>query len=682
MISSRSSYRHKDQIRSFNKRHWQRCLVLFILGVQLLLAGTSGWQKSYTFDEQNHLKYGKQIITEFSFKRFDNSKMPISAINYLAVHIYERLMNVQNGSMIRFLSRLPTMIMGVLLALTVYLWVRRMMSFTPAVASLLVVIFDPNILAHMRLATTDVPVTLMIIASLYQMYLFMVTDRKKALIWSGFFTGLSLLSKFSAAVFWGIFCCLIAIFEIIKIFLPDSFKHGELKSHVNRTLIIGCLWGSVAFFTVWAGFGGWLSFGKIKDVTWHTENAKIFSQELGNWPCPLPLAYVEGLDWCLHDDQQPVEVYYFGKIYKDPVISYYPVLLLFKTPAGTLILWLFAFFSLSKYRMTPILLKWIIMPGIVYFVLTSFFLRSQLGIRFLIVLFPLMAILISVFFKRWSNKYLLCLGWICIGWQMMSVISFYPHFIPYSNVFAGHRELFYRYFADSNVDWGQDDQAVYEKIPSFYGSPFSLAPSKPVPGIVCVRVNDLVGILAPAQKYAWLRSEFIPYDSIGYSYLLYDIPLEQWKRLVSRKDVEPLYQDVTKHQTGIQQTLYKGLQHKIPYSIDRIEKVPIISSPNDLSADPPFTIQWDTMFSIDRCGDYLIGTESDDGSAVWLNDQCIIDNTGPHNVRFECGLFRLKAGMYHLRIRYDDRGGGRFFKLYLNTADIHQDKLDRFIFPE
>jgi hypothetical protein len=48
-------------------------------------------------------------------------------------------------------------------------------------------------------------------------------------------------------------------------------------------------------------------------------------------------------------------------------------------------------------------------------------------------------------------------------------------------------------------------------------------PDEPVSGTIIVSVNNLVGITSKPETYSWLRENFQPFDTVAYSYLVYNI---------------------------------------------------------------------------------------------------------------------------------------------------------------
>ena len=56
---------------------------------------------------------------------------------------------------------------------------------------------------------------------------------------------------------------------------------------------------------------------------------------------------------------------------------------------------------------------------------------------------------------------------ILIVWQIISVVSIYPHFLAYFNEAIGGPSKGYLYVVDSNLDWGQDLKRLAEWIDKY-----------------------------------------------------------------------------------------------------------------------------------------------------------------------------------------------------------------------
>ncbi|HSC37052.1 MAG TPA: hypothetical protein VLD19_04245, partial [Chitinophagaceae bacterium] len=90
----------------------------------------------------------------------------------------------------------------------------------------------------------------------------------------------------------------------------------------------------------------------------------------------------------------------------------------------------------------------------------------------------------------------------------------------YTNPLVHDKKMAYRYFADSNLNWGQRQVAVKKFLrehPSFI-----FEPASPVAGTIVVDINNLTGI-KNTEQFRWLREQHIPVGTFEDCYLIYDI---------------------------------------------------------------------------------------------------------------------------------------------------------------
>ena len=57
-------------------------------------------------------------------------------------------------------------------------------------------------------------------------------------------------------------------------------------------------------------------------------------------------------------------------------------------------------------------------------------------------------------------------------------------------------------------------------------------------------------------------------------------------------------------------------------------------------------------------GQWRFSTVSDDGSALYIGDQRIVDNDGTHGMQERTGAIGLEAGVHAIRVEFFERGGG------------------------
>ena len=92
----------------------------------------------------------------------------------------------------------------------------------------------------------------------------------------------------------------------------------------------------------------------------------------------------------------------------------------------------------------------------------------NLGHRHLLPVFGPVAVCMGGVAGWWIRRWPKAVGVVVAGcalWLGVITISIYPDYLSYFNVFAGGPEGGYRYYVDSNLDWGQDLPALarYQK---------------------------------------------------------------------------------------------------------------------------------------------------------------------------------------------------------------------------
>jgi hypothetical protein len=78
----------------------------------------------------------------------------------------------------------------------------------------------------------------------------------------------------------------------------------------------------------------------------------------------------------------------------------------------------------------------------------------------------------------------------------------------------------YKYFADSNLNWGQRKNNLIKFLEKNPGVIFE--PAVPSTGKIVVDINNLAGIKEP-EKFRWLRENYIPVGAIDDCYIIFDV---------------------------------------------------------------------------------------------------------------------------------------------------------------
>ena len=110
-----------------------------------------------------------------------------------------------------------------------------------------------------------------------------------------------------------------------------------------------------------------------------------------------------------------------------------------------------------------------------------------------------------------------------------SVLSYYPHFLPYFNELVGDRRRAYRILADSNLDWGQHVWYFQQYLATHPDS--VVEPEQPTAGTILVGVNMLTGVAGEPERFRWLRDHFAPVDHIAHAVLVYRVSEKELERV-------------------------------------------------------------------------------------------------------------------------------------------------------
>ena len=224
-----------------------------------------------------------------------------------------------------------------------------------------------------------------------------------------------------------------------------------------------------------------------------------------------------------HLDSNRGRPYFLGEAGYRRWVLYYPVALFLKSP---LALWGLLFLALAKGKLNSDEGIFLLFPALFVLFYFTFFQRLQLGVRFLLPMLPFVYVflgrLCSWEAHQTSPVKRMLIPALC-AWFVLSSLSYFPHYVSYFNECIGPRVNAYRYLADSNLDWGQNQKDLERYLADHTGEKISVNPKMPVTGKILVGANHLVGLYDPDQ-FRWLRDHYQPVGHVSYSWLLFDVP--------------------------------------------------------------------------------------------------------------------------------------------------------------
>jgi len=532
----------RDSSQNINER-LSRFQVI-VIGIMLLLFFLIGTfsirEKSKTVDENSHYLYGRNILLKGDSTRFDDSKMPISALNVLPRKLGK---NISSGIFRSFFqefwaARLITLLFSTLVALVVFIWARSLYGFIPALFSLTLYIFDPNIIAHSRLVTTDIYAVGTTVFLFFFLWRFAHQRNVLNGLLSALALGICMVAKYSAIVLIPLALLTLLLFDLP--FLLDNYRQRRVQAvieYLRRYIIYLVVALLFVGLIVNVSFLFNRTLTRFEEYQFQSNFFHSIQQipRVGKLRIPLPYPYLEGLDLVLHNELTGASygnIYLLGQIRKGNVgfIGYYFIASLLKVPIASQVIILLALFVYLRDSQRRKHISdndiFLVAPVVIYTLYYNFLFNAQIGIRYYLVVFPFLYVFSGHLFKNFSkftrtNKTLV-LG--LIAYLLFSVLSYYPNFLPYFNEIVWNRLHAYRYLADSNIDWGQNSDELVEYLSAYPDTLF--APQGVQSGNIVLSVNQLTGVHDDPEKYRWLRDNFEPIDTISYSYLAYKISVD------------------------------------------------------------------------------------------------------------------------------------------------------------
>lgn len=532
----------QPKILSFFKEHWFWPATAILLVLMASVQVTSSLQENQTCDESAHLVSGYSFWVKGDY-RLSPEHPPLArllaALPLLALRpafpeipeLWDRADACLLGreffyrnhiapETLLLAGRSIIIAMTVALGLLLALWMRKEFSSAAAVFALALCAFDPNILAHGRYITTDLPVTLFFFASCLSWHDYLASPRRWPLYRTGLLVALALATKFNALLLIPAFA-LLYLTRRVKL-MP---RHALLALCLVPFLVI---WGLYMFDTRSISQDPILK-GKPTDVG--------LIQDL-----PVPGYYwLRGIHLLFRFDRSRPVAYLFENEMEGGSWLYFPVAFAVKTPVATLLLLLLAaIFGRQIVRKYPVL----VVPPALFFLVTMFS-SVNIGVRHILPIYPfLFALSGAALFQAGRRRVLQGAGVGLAGLLVVTSVAAYPDYLPFFNLAAGGPENGPKYLLDSNLDWGQDllklkrwsesrgtappQMIAYfgDARPSHFGmqaialdTPGADDDPKRV-GLVAISAHFLFGSMR--DRYAWLR-EKEPLARVGHSIYVYDL---------------------------------------------------------------------------------------------------------------------------------------------------------------
>jgi hypothetical protein len=452
-------------------------------------------------------------------------------------------------------TRTMNTLLGIFLGLAVWFATRRLFSEGSANVALALFAFTPSLIANFSVDTTDGIGTLFIFLVAYQLIRWRNKPNWLHTILLGLVFGGLLLAKFYAPplVLFGL--------VLMLILRPDGLTWRPLQWNWKLTAAALIL----ALVTLWAGYFFHVSQFTVGDgkatATFPNRGLKTWatrSQLRVNMKVPAG-EFFEGLREVAFSNKHGRPAWFFGRIYPTGGVKlYYPAAIVLKWPTVLLALTIAALLlGVRKVCRAPSDLVVMCSFAVVFLV---FALRSHydIGERHILPLYPFALMIASSVWEHvvarpakigidvstWWGKKSINFNVVALLLVLVlnaaDVLRCAPDYLTYFNILVRPQNS-WRYFTDSNLDWGQGLIALrdYESKhpneqlrvayfgslnPALYGVRAQpLEPNEQVKGKIVIGASALSGqVLPDPNSYRWLLN-YKPVEMVDRSMFVYEI---------------------------------------------------------------------------------------------------------------------------------------------------------------
>lgn len=508
-----------------------KIIIFFLLAILAIQVILSSKQKCAYYDEPfqisaglYHLKYGDYrieiqnppllrmisamplLFTDVTIKK--EEKQNWTSFEKYAFGKEFLYKNNLNADTILLLARIQILFPAILLGIIIFLWSSEIFNDTKAgIIALTFYCFSPNILAHSGIAGTDLGVAFFIMLSLFLFRKYLESASIKNVIFTGTAVGLAFSSKFTAVL----------LIPIIIFFA--SIKRPRIKNIFNIIIIF-----IISFIVI---------------IVIYRDSVGLFFEGIKN------IFGIVG--------QKGALTFLKGSYSSDGFITYYITAFLIKSTIPVIILTVISVFAFKKIPASNFDKIYILAPILIFFGAASYS-KTQIGLRYILPIYPLLFIYFSGLIKTKLNYVLFPTFYFLLIWHIFSSIKTYPHYLSYFNEIIGGPKNGYKYLVDSNLDWGQDlkflkkylegkninliecyfgqGDTKYEGIKSQHI--LSQVPSDDVDyakydrtDLLAVSATYFQGLyIGQIDVFNWLKNK-TPTAFIGYSILVFDISSDE-----------------------------------------------------------------------------------------------------------------------------------------------------------
>ena len=369
-------------------------------------------------------------------------------------------------------ARLLAALLSLGLAALVFLATLQMFGRWEALTALAILGFEPNLIAHGVLVTTDMALTATAFGSVFALYRYAKDPTWRRFSLVGLAFGLMLAAKHSAVIF-------VAI--LFAVFLADAIFYRKPEISLPKiagrrvAAFAGCFLIGLVLLWSFYGFRYHALPGATENIVSVNEYIKTNGRpEMIESPSAkivtaasdlriFPESYILGLADVIAAGSRNVTI--LDKDYPTGQWFYFPLGFLVKSSIPLLLLlplgFVFVFFEREKWRE----MLFILTPPLVFFLfaLTS---KLNIGVRHILPVYGFFIVAAAVG-AVWMTRKFRVFRYVLIALVLFHAITALrtaPNYIAFANDFFGGTNNSYRVFRDSSTEWGQNYKLIDEYI--------------------------------------------------------------------------------------------------------------------------------------------------------------------------------------------------------------------------
>jgi 4-amino-4-deoxy-L-arabinose transferase-like glycosyltransferase len=407
-------------------------------------------------------------------------------------------------------ARLPVLLLGMALVLCVYGFAREFVRADAALLACGLAAFDPNLIAHAKLATGDLGCTSLMFAAIWTFWRWLQNPGARPAFVCGTVSAFALLSKYTALLLLPIDLMLVGVWV-----WQTSPKLDWAKRRGELAMMAGI---GVVLINFAYGFG------------FHLDK------------------YLMGILRIYPDLAPGYSFYFWGQISPEPFWYYGLASLAIKTPLSAWLLVVLAVPAIARSASARAAAMVCAVP-IGLLLLVSFVDITAPGIRRILLVVPFLLVVAGLAIEQQGKAMIRGVAGLAALGSIVTALLIYPHHLSYMNRLFGGPDAGPLILDESNIDWGQDLPALArwqqefipgEKLslyyfgnvdPAAYGVravPLDVKDfENPKPGFKAISAHYLAALRKQKATRGWdsdWLSDYEPIAKAGYSIFIYRFP--------------------------------------------------------------------------------------------------------------------------------------------------------------